>query len=135
MIRHEATDSESAPTRARGITPRAVLVGSVIVILLSIVNPYLQFGLQSWWIVGVGSLLSAPIWVLFLLVCINGLIVRWWPERAFSRIELLTIYGMGLASLGFLGHGGLPYMVSYITYPFYMATPASSSSAAKWQAT
>ncbi len=125
MIRQETADSESAPAPARGITPRAVLIGSAIVILLSIANPYLQFGLQSWWIVGVGSLLSAPIWVLFLLVCINGLLVRWWPEQAFSRIELLTIYGMGLASLGFLGHGGLPYMVSYITYPFYMATPAS----------
>jgi hypothetical protein len=31
--------------------------------------------------VGVGSLLSAPIWVLFLLMCINGLLVRWWPDR------------------------------------------------------
>jgi hypothetical protein len=124
---HQKPDrsDERGPAAARGISLRAVIIGSLCVALLSIVNPYLQFGLQSWWIVGVGSLLSAPIWLLFLLVCINGLLVRRWPQRAFSRIELLTIYGMGLASLGFLGHGGLPYMVSYVTYPFYMATPAN----------
>jgi len=125
MAVQEAERSEGGTLVVRGVTLRAVLVGSLSVAVLSIVNPYLQFGLRSWWIVGVGSLLSAPIWVLFLLVAVNGVLVRRWPERAFSRTELLTIYGMGLASLGFLGHGGLPYMVSYITYPFYMATPAS----------
>jgi hypothetical protein len=98
-------------------------VGAASIALLAVVNPYLQFLIQSWWIVGVGSLLTGPVVTLFLLVLINGLLVRLWPGRAFTRAELLTIYGMGIVSLGFVGHGGLPYLVSVTSYPFYMATP------------
>jgi hypothetical protein len=106
-----------------------VIIGCISIALLSLVNPYLQFMLDSWWIVGVGSLLSGPILTLFLLVALNGLLVRLWPGKAFTRTELLVIYGMGIVSEGFLSLG-LPYLVSYITYPFYMATPASN-----WQQT
>jgi len=114
----------------RRITARSLIIGAVSIALLSIVNPYLQFMLKSWWIAGVGSLLSGPILTLFLLLAVNSLLTWLWPGRALTRIELLTIYGMGMVSLGFLGHGGLPYMVSHITYPFYMATPANN-----WQHT
>jgi len=122
---HLQTDQPPRP-----ITARALIVGAISIALLSVVNPYLQFMLDSWWIVGVGSLLSGPILTLFLLLGLNSILVRLWPGRAFTRTELFTIYGMGIVSLGFLGHGGLPYMVSYITYPFYMATPANN-----WQQT
>ncbi|MGD0114114.1 MAG: DUF6785 family protein, partial [Armatimonadota bacterium] len=45
------------------------------------------------------------------------------PSRAFGRVELLTVYAMLIVSIGLLMQGGLPYMVSMTTYPFYMATP------------
>ncbi|MFB3881083.1 MAG: DUF6785 family protein [Armatimonadota bacterium] len=125
MAQHATESSSERGPIVRGVTVRAFLIGSLTVILFAILNPWLQFGLQSWWIVGVGSLLAGPVMSLFLLVCINGAVVRVWPGRALTRTELLVIYAMGLASLGFLGHGGLPYMVAYIMYPSYMATPAS----------
>ncbi|MFB3880563.1 MAG: DUF6785 family protein [Armatimonadota bacterium] len=123
MDLHDLADDRARP--ARPISARAVIIGALWAIVFSIVNPYCQFYLRSWWIVGVGSLLAGPVMALFLMVCVNGLLAARRPRWALNRTELLVIYAMGLASLGFLGHGGLPYMVSYITYPFYMATPAS----------
>jgi len=115
-----------------GVSLRAVLIGVTSIALLSLVNPYLQFLIQSWWIVGVGSVLTGPVLTLFLLVLLNSALARLWPGRALTRAELLTIYGMGIVSLGFLGHGGLPYLASFITYPFYMATPENNWQHALW---
>ncbi len=118
---HRPGDGERPPVH--GVSLRAVVIGAVVIAALAVVNPYLQFLLASWWIVGTGSLLGGPVLVLFLLVAANGALVRLWPARALTRVELLVIYGMGIVSLGFLGHGGLPFLASLITYPFYMATP------------
>ncbi len=109
------------------ITPRAVLVGAISVALLGGINPYLAFVSRTW-DVGSGSLLNSPVFVLFLLVVINTVLIRLWPGRAFTRSELLTAYGMMIISVGLAMQGGLPYMVSATTYPFYMATPEN-----RWQ--
>jgi len=58
----------------RRITARSLIVGAVSIALISVVNPYLQFMLKSWWIAGVGSLLSGPILTLFLLLAVNSLL-------------------------------------------------------------
>ena len=104
------------------VTPRAVLTGAVAVALLAVINPYLAFQAHTW-DVGSGSLLGSPVVVLFLLVLINGLLIRLWPGRAFTRGELLVCYGMLIVSVGLAMQGGLPYIVSATVYPFYMATP------------
>jgi hypothetical protein len=103
-----------------------VLVGAFFITIISLVNPYLQFFLDSWWIAGGGSLLAGPVTALVLLVLANGIVVKRWPRRALTRAEMLTVYGMGMVSLGFLGVGGLPYLVSSVTYAFYMASPANN---------
>jgi hypothetical protein len=104
------------------VTPRAVLVGAIAVGVLGAINPYLAFVSRTW-DVGSGSLLNSTVFVLFLLVLLNTLLVRVWPGRAFSRGELVTVYGMLIVSVGLAMQGGLPYIVSATTYPFYMATP------------
>ena len=104
------------------ITPRAVLLGALSVGLLAVLNPYLAF-IRRTWSVGSGSLLPSPLVVLFVFVLINGLLVKRWPRRAFSRGELLVIYGMLIVSVGLAMQGGIPYIVSATTYPFYMARP------------
>jgi len=113
---------ESQPGPVAFITPRAVLVGALSAAFLAVVNPYLAF-VRRTWDVGSGSLLSGPVLVLFALVVINGLVMRLLPRRAFTRAELLTVYGMLMLSLGLTMQGGLPYIVSATTYPFYMARP------------
>ncbi len=106
------------------ITPRAVLTGAVAVATLGLINPYLAFVSRTW-DVGSGSLLNSPVFVLFLLVVVNSLLIRVWPGRAFSRGELLVVYGMLIVSVGLAMQGGLPYIVSTTTFPFYRASPGN----------
>jgi len=120
-----APDSVAPDQGASRVTFRSVLVGVIIVAVVSLVNPYLTFLIGSWWPVGGGSLLNGPVVLLAGLVLTNGVLARVSPRLALTRVELLVIYGMLIASLGFLTLGGLPYLVSLITYPIYMATPTN----------
>lgn len=117
------TDTGSSPVLP--ITPRSVLLGAISVAFLAIINPYLAF-IGRTWTVGSGSLMGSAVVVLFFLVLINGAILRFFPSRAFSRGELLVVYGMLIVSVGLAMQGGLPYIVSATTYPFYMATPENN---------
>ncbi len=121
---------ETRPERsfaARAVSARALIIGGLAVALVSAINPAAAFVLKSW-TAGGGSLLGGPVLILFVLVATNGLARRLCPDRALSRGEMLVIYSMLAVSVGFLGAGGLPYLVSVTTYPFYMATPGN-----EWQ--
>ncbi|MGD0112259.1 MAG: DUF6785 family protein, partial [Armatimonadota bacterium] len=109
---------------ASSITLRSVGVGALSIVVLSLANPYLYWVLHTW-DVGSGMLMPGMVLVLFLLVALNTLLMRLWPGRAFSRAELLVVYGMMAISLGMLEQGGLPYLVAILTYPFYAATPGN----------
>ena len=100
-------------------------MGAVCVALLSFVNPFVSWLLESWWLVGAGSILHGTVVTLVALVAANGVLVRWWPAAALTRAELLLVYGMMMVTLGFLTQGGMPYILSITTYPFYMATPSN----------
>jgi hypothetical protein len=122
MQRERTIAAEPQEKAANPITPRAVLVGALGVALLAAVNPYTTFVLRVW-SVGSGSLLSGAVVVLFLLVLLNGALLRLRPSLAFTRGELLVAYGMMIVSVGLAMQGGLLYIVSATTYPFYMASP------------
>jgi len=112
-----------APRATFPITARAVVVGGACVSLLAIINPELAFVSRTW-NTGVGSLLQSAIFVLFMLVALNGVLLRRAPRLAFSRGELLVIYGMLIVSVGFTIWGGMPFILSGINYPFYFDTPS-----------
>jgi hypothetical protein len=124
MERIQARPSDAAHQGAMPITPRAVLLGALSVALLALINPYLAFVTRTW-TVGSGSLLTSPVVVLFALVLLNGALLRWLPGRAFTRGELLVVYGMLIVSIGLAMQGGIPYIVSGTTYPIYMASPTN----------
>jgi len=127
MERDSTTASEKQAKTANPITLRAVLLGALGVALLAGVNPYTTFVLRVW-SVGSGSLLSGAVVVLFLLVLVNGVLLRLRPSCAFTRGELLVAYGMMIVSVGLAMQGGLLYIVGATTYPFYMAGPEN-----EWQ--
>lgn len=110
---------------AHPITPRAVVLGAAAVGLLAAINPWLAFVSRTW-SVGSGSLLPSPLVVVFVLTLANGLLVRVSPRRALTRAELLVVYGMLIVAVGLAMQGGLPYIVSATTFPFYMATPENN---------
>ncbi|MFB3882836.1 MAG: DUF6785 family protein [Armatimonadota bacterium] len=115
-------DSQASPVYP--VTIRAVVLGGASVALVAAINPYLDF-VKHTWSVGGGSLLEGPLIVLFAGLLVNGLLLRTAPRRALRRGELLVVYGMLALSLGLTRQGGLPYLVSSVTYPFYMAGPGN----------
>lgn len=74
---------------------------------LGLINPYLSFVSRTW-DVGSGSLLNSTVFVLFLLVALNTLLIRIWPGQSFTRGELLVVYGMLIVSVGLAMQGGCP---------------------------
>jgi len=120
------------PTRPlTPITPRAVLLGTLSIAFLAFINPYLAF-LSRTWTVGSGSLMGSPLVVLFLFVAANTAFARLFPRWALTRGELLVVYGMLIVSIGLAMQGGIPYIVSGTTYPFYMATPENNWQHIMW---
>jgi len=102
MTRIVDTETEPRAKPVTLITPRAVLVGGISGALLAAINPYLAF-VRRTWDVGSGSLLSGPVVILFALVVVNGLLIRLLRRRAFSRGELLVVYGMLIRCCGEIG--------------------------------
>jgi len=117
---------------ASPITARAVIVGGACVAALALINPQTAFVSRTWH-TGVGSLLQSAVFALFLLVAINGWLARHARRLAFSRGELLVIYGMLIVSVGFTVWGGMPFLVSTTAYPFYFATPGNDWEHRVWQ--
>jgi len=113
------------------ISARAVLLGALGVALLGLINPYLAFVTRTW-SVGSGSLLSSPVVVIFLLVLVNGALLKVWPGKALTRGELIVVYGMLIVSVGLAMQGGIPYVLPATTYPLYMATPENGWEHSIW---
>ncbi len=128
LVVTEPRAGERAPRRyLKGITPRAIIAGAVVVAVLVATNPYLAF-VQNFWTVGSGAILNGPIAALFLLVLLNGALKRFAPRYVFSRAELFVIYAMSIVCVGLVHSGGLPYILATTTAPFYFATPEN-----QWQ--
>jgi hypothetical protein len=107
------------------VTLRAVLIGAGAATLFSITNPFIHW-------VGSGSLLSGPVFALFMLVLVNTVIARRSPARALTRSEVLVVYLMLIVSVGWQEMGGGLFLVIQTTYPFYMATPENGWRALIW---
>ncbi len=118
------TSTRSEPQPPSPITVRAVVLGLLIISLLAAVNPY-GYLVRKTWSVGSGPIISGAVVVLFLLVVVNGTLLRLWPEKALRRAELLVIYGMLIVSVPFLTDAGGPMVVGCTAYPFYFATPSN----------
>ncbi len=99
-----------------------MLLGALCVAALAAANPYLTFVYRVW-SVGSGSLLSGALVMLLLALLLNGILLRLAPRYALGRSQLLAVYGMMIVSVGLAMQGGLLYIVSSTTYPFYTASP------------
>ena len=125
---HHRQDSRPRPAP---ITGRAILLGAALVVVLVATNPYLAF-VVDYWTVGSGAVLNGPIACLFLLVGLNGALVRWAPRWAFRREELLAAYAMAIICVALAQAGGLPYIATTTTLPFYWATPENAWEKLVW---
>jgi hypothetical protein len=112
----------SAVPVARGITPRAVVLGFLLV------------PANSYWIVytevvryaahpTTTSLFFNVIFCVTVLVALNALLQRYLPRFAFSQAELLTIYTILALGTAMVGHDLMQVLVSSIGYAHRFETP------------
>ena len=91
---------------ARGVTNRAVALGSLLIPFNAYAITRLEKGLFGPYPSTI-SLFANVIFVLFLMAGLNALLVRFAPRFAFSQGELLTLYAMLAVSTGIAGLDGV----------------------------
>jgi hypothetical protein len=112
----------SGPTAPRAVTPRAILLGLVLVPLLcwwSLKHELIHGGSEF----VEASLVVIAVFTLFGLVLLNELLRRRAPRLVFSQGELLTVYAMLTVSLGIAGLGGMQVLPQMLGAAFYFASP------------
>jgi hypothetical protein len=122
--------AQKATTTTQGITPRAVIIGLLLVSFLCTVTPYTDL------VMG-GTLLASDhlpvgvIGIFFVLMAIINPILRALPlKKPFTSAELVTIYVMMLVAAGIPSFGLTAYLFPMITAPYYFATAEN-----KWEST
>lgn len=104
------------------LTLRALVVGLLIVVTVSIAAPYSYFVLKS-------SKLASdylPIGVVFpfvIVIVFNSLLKRMHPPSALRPSELIIAFIMGLVATTICSLGFSSYLIGIIATPFYFASP------------
>ena len=102
------------------MTLRAVLIGLVGVVALSLFTPYSDLVLRGTWL-GLTAFPISAFCAFFLLLVLNAPLRR--AGRGLSRGELLVAYAMLLAAAGVSSFGLTGLLVPYAAGPHYFATP------------
>ena len=111
-----------AITRNPGVTWRSILIGA----LLIPPNAYWIIQLELVWggtYPSVITLLFNVVFSLFIVVALNVLVRRVFPDGALSYGELLTIYIMMAVGISLCGCDVMQTLVHIVASPFWFATP------------
>jgi len=125
----EAEDIQQQRLRAKGLTPRAFLIGAAIVVGLCVAGPYLQFIVHT--IIIFDSYLPVGLTFPFLIVVavVNVLLKVLNRRWGISPQELTVIFIMVLVGGFPVTYGLTSYLLSIIAAPYYFATPEVDLSA------
>ncbi len=110
------------------MTPRAVAIGLLAVVLIAVATPYSDLVMQGTWI----GLTAFPISAFFLLLIIAA-VINVVPRRlgvGLTTGELLVVYCMMLVSAGIPSFGLTGLLIPYMAGPFYFAGEEN-----KWEQT
>ena len=114
MSRGSRTRPKSAHLGERTRRPwRALALGSILLVLSSYWGLH-AFLVNRTFVFGQIALQPGPIFILFVLVVLNGAMLRWLPRYALTRAELLVIYAMVVMSACASGLGMLAYLVPQV---------------------
>jgi len=111
-----------AEPRERGISFRSVIVACALIPA----NALWVAEIELIWYTGHPTCVSLFFNVVFILVWIalaNLIVKRYWPHRAFSRAELMTIYIVLSISSTLVSHDFLQVFTPMVAYPTYAASP------------
>lgn len=115
----DASETAAVPrTATAGITPRAFLLGTILIPLMCYWVEYTEIVAEGTDLAAM-SLIIGAVFALFVLVCFNGLLARIAPKWVFSQAELMFIYIMQTVSIGISGIGMTQFLVPSLSNPFY----------------
>jgi hypothetical protein len=104
------------------MTPRALVLGVLLIPLLCFWNVYSEVVAQSTEL-AVMSLSIAVVFILLVLMAVNAALRRWLPRWALSPAELLFVYVMQTTSIGISSVGMFQFLNMGVANVFYFATP------------
>jgi hypothetical protein len=113
---------EGMKPRLQGVTPRALIVGMLLIPLMCLWNEYTEIVAQATDLAAM-SLIIAVVFVLFILVLFNLLLKKFAPRYAFTQAELMYIYIMQTVSIGISGIGMMQFLNTFCGNIFYYGTP------------
>ena len=102
-------------------TWRALIIGLAFVAFVNVAGPYALWVMRSSAMAS-GYLPLGVIFPFFLLVLLNGMLIRFFPGKALSREELILIFVMALVGAAIPTWGVTGYLLSVTAAPFYYAT-------------
>lgn len=106
------------PARTAGITPRAFILGTLLIPLMCYWVEYTEIVAQGTDLAAM-SLIIGAVFSLFVLICVNGLVARLAPRWKFSQSELMFVYVMQTVSIGISGIGMMQFLVPSLGNPLY----------------
>ncbi|HLJ53866.1 MAG TPA: DUF6785 family protein [Chthonomonadaceae bacterium] len=121
-------EQERGPARApagprpQGVTPRALIIGLVLIPTLCFWNEYTEIVAEATDLAAM-SLIIAVVFALFVLLLINLALKRFAPRFALSQAELMFVYIMQTCSIGISGIGRMQFLNTFVGNIFYYSTP------------
>lgn len=126
-LRPMASDSPRATGQAssatRPISPRSVVGGSLLVLLVSTITPYAEYRLHSVELFQGELPLGALATLVVVLIPLQWLLGRVRPAWRFREGELLFMFVMGFAGIMVYHIGMMGLFLSMISSPDYFASP------------
>ena len=119
-----SSDALPEPQRPKlqGITPRALIVGALLIPVMCFWNEYTEIVAQATDLAAM-SLIIAVVFALFILLLINIFLKKFFPKVALSQAELMYVYIMQTCSIGISGIGRMQFLNTFTGNIFYFATP------------
>lgn len=107
--------------RVQGITPRALIIGLILVPVMCFWNEYTEIVAEATDLAAM-SLIIAVVFALFVLILFNRFLIRFLPKYAFSQAEMMYIYIMQTVSIGISGIGMMQFLNTFTGNIFYYST-------------
>ena len=104
--------------RGVGITPRALIIGTLLIPLLAYWVEYTEIVIEGTDLAAMNLIIGA-VFGLFVLICVNALIARVAPRWVFTQAELMYLYVMQTVSIGISGIGMMQFLVPTLGNALY----------------
>ena len=101
-----------------GVTPRAILIGLILVIWNAYWLAYAAELIQPQFLLNFVSLFFNAIFTLFILIACNSPIKRFSPQNALTTQEILVIYIMVVMVSTIGGHTMMTFLILYYVPAF-----------------